>query len=161
LRWTTLRPPKEAARRATEMATASLVTQGSRAMVGASWETRERGIWEYHLSGEPLSIGYSHARLGAHLLMETEDYMFTGMHRYVPSQVALFLIRLGVLYRYRHLLRNVTADLQTELTGLAAGQLDLHGDFLPMFHRVVFYHALHDITQTLEHSPLLGCTAFA
>ena len=44
---------------------------------------------------------------------------------------------------------------------MARGVDDLHDDFLPIYHRLVFYHALHDITQGLEHSPLLGCTAFA
>src|SRR5262249_12965507 len=39
--------------------------------------------------------------------------------------------------------------------------IDQHSDFLPTYHRVVFYHSLHDITQGLEHSPLLGCSAFA
>jgi hypothetical protein len=87
--------------------------------------------------------------------------MFDEFHKYVPSRVAQTLIRLGVMLRYRHLGALLPPERQLELAGLAAGGVDLHADFLPLYHRMVFYHALHDITQTLEHSPLLGCTAFA
>src|SRR5262249_21768483 len=90
-----------------------------------------------------------------------EDYMFGEMAKYVPSKLALFLIRAGVRLRYRHIPEFLPRERQEELAGLARGMVDLHGDFLPAYHRVIFYHALHDITQGLERSPLLGCSAFA
>lgn len=161
LRFTRIEPPAEGSRLFAAMEKAPLVSRGARSFLGENWASRERGIWEYHLAGEPVPLGYAHARLGTHILIETDDYMFGEMRRYVPSQVALFLIRLGVLYRYRTLLDHVSVPLRLEMTGLSVGQPALHDDFLPEFHRIVFYHALHDITQTLEHSPLLGCTAFA
>jgi tetratricopeptide (TPR) repeat protein len=134
---------------------------GARAAVGESWVSRERGIWEYHLSGAPFEMGYAHTRLGNRLLMETDEYMFAEMRRYVPSPVARFLIRNGVRLRYRGLPAHILPDQLQEIAGMSQGYLDLHTDFLPTFHRMVFYHALHDITQGLERSPLLGCTAFA
>lgn len=161
LRLTRIAPPKDAQAVLAQTDKPPLVARGARVFVGDNWTGRERGIWEYHLAGPPVVMGYAHSRLGTRLLMETEDYMFGEMRRYVPSRIAMSLIRLGVLYRYRNLLDHVAGDLRLELTGLAAGQPDLHADFLPGYHRFVFYHALHDITQTLEHSPLLGCTAFA
>ncbi len=161
LRWTRIAPSAQAAEQVARMARPPLFWQGSRSLIGQNWATRERGIWEYHLAGAPPTIGYAHSRLGTQLLLETEDYMYAEMRRYVPSSVALFLIRLGVLYRYRHLLDHVAGDLQLEMAGMAAGQPNLQSALLPTYHRIVFYHALHDITQTLEHSPLLGCTAFA
>jgi len=161
LRWTRIAPPADALTRAASLPKPSAVTVGNRTFVGDSWMSRERGIWEYHLQGEPLSLGYAHARLGTPLLVRTDEYMFSEMRHYVPSQVALFFIRLGVLLRYRGLLSSVPPDMQLEMTGLSIGQPELHADFLPLYHRIVFYHALHDITQTIEHSPLLGCTAFA
>ena len=161
LRWTRIVPPPDAAARAQSLPKPSAVSRGARTFVGESWMSRERGIWEYHLQGDPLSIGYAHARLGTPLLVRTDEYMFSEMRHYVPSPVALFFIRLGVLLRYRGLLASVPPDMQVEMTGLSIGQPELHADFLPLYHRIVFYHALHDITQTLEQSPLLGCTAFA
>jgi isopenicillin-N N-acyltransferase like protein len=136
--------------------------RGDRTYVGDdNWMGRRRGVWELHLAGDPYTLGWAHGRLGARLLLEQEEYMFSEFHKYVPSRVARTLIRAGVMLRYRNLGKLMPLDRQLELAGLAAGSVDLHGDFLPTYHRMVFYHALHDITQTLEHSPLLGCGAFA
>lgn len=141
--------------------TPPIEVKGERAYVGPNWMTRERGLWELHLEGEPWDMGYAHARLGTRLLMATEDYMFAEMNRYVPSKLAMWAIRLGVRWQYRHLTESIPRDVLLEIAGQAEGYHDTHSDFLPGFHRMIFYHALHDITQGLEHSPMLGCTAFA
>ena len=156
LRWTRISPPPGAG---AGIARPQAQMRGLREYVGNSWSSHERGIWEFHLEGEPFTLGYTHGRLGTRLLMDTEQYMFGEMHRYIPSTLALSAIRLGVLLRYRNLPQHIAPLLRLEMAGLAEGQPDQHGDFLPIYHRVVFYHALHDITQTLEHSPMLGCTA--
>jgi hypothetical protein len=160
LRMTRIEPPRvaPAVRAAAEK---PLAVKGARAWVGDSWLGRERGIWEAHLDGEPYALGWAQGRLGNRLFLETEDYMFGEMARYVPSRVALWLIRAGVRLQYRHVGDLMPAERAEEIAGMARGVDDLHGDFLPIYHRLVFYHALHDITQGLEHSPLLGCTAFA
>ncbi len=160
LRWTRIDAPRIDAqvRKAAEL---PVEIKGQRATLGASWMSRERGVWEEHLEGEPYALGYAQARLGSRLLLEQEDYMFSEMNHYVPSKVALFLIRVGVRLKFRHVADYLPAERQEEIAGLAAGSIDRHSDFLPTYHRLVFYHALHDITQGLEHSPLLGCSAFA
>jgi acyl-CoA:6-aminopenicillanic acid acyl transferase len=160
LRMTRIEPPRidPGVRAAAEL---PLEVRGPRAYVGESWLGRERGIWEAHLSGEPYALGWAQGRLGNRLFLETEDYMFGEMAKYVPSKIALWLIRTGVRMQYRHIGDLLPPDRAEEIAGMARGVDDLHSDFLPIYHRLVFYHALHDITQGLEHSPLLGCTAFA
>lgn len=138
-----------------------LEIRGERIFVGPSWMTHERGIWELHLEGDPFAMGFAHARLGSRLLAEEEEYLFDEMHRYVPSRLALFFIRMGVRLKYRHMADYVPLDRQLEIAGLAHGYPDPYEDFLPTFHRMLFYHALHDITQGVEHSPFLACSAFA
>jgi hypothetical protein len=157
-----IEPPRPPAAVAAAAARLPLIVRGDRTFVGDdNWMGRRRGVWELHLAGDPYTLGFAHGRLGARLLLEQEEYMFGEFHKYVPSRLARTLIRAGVMLRYRHLGQLMPLDRQLELAGLAAGSIDLHGDFLPTYHRMVFYHALHDITQTLEHSPLLGCSAFA
>jgi isopenicillin-N N-acyltransferase-like protein len=160
LRMTRLEPPRVGAA-VREAGEKPLEVRGPRAYVGESWLGRERGIWEAHLAGEPYAMGWAQGRLGNRLFLETEDYMFGEMARYVPSKTALWLIRAGVRLQYRHIADLMPVDRAEEIAGMARGVDDLHGDFLPVYHRLVFYHALHDITQGLEHSPLLGCSAFA
>ncbi len=156
LRWTRIEPPAGAG---IGVVRPRAQMRGQREYVGNSWSSHERGIWEFHLEGEPFALGYAHGRLGTRLLMDTEEYMFGEMRRYVPSTLALSAIRMGVLLRYRKLPEHITPLLRLEMAGMAEGQPDQHGDFLPIYHRIVFYHALHDIMQMLEHSPMLGCTA--
>lgn len=158
LRLTAIHPPVEAG---VGVARPPVIVRGARSFVGPSWLSRERGLWEYHLTGDPFLLGYANARLGSPLLIETEEYLFSEMRRYIPSVLAMQLVKVGVLLRYRTLPQHIPLEQRIELAGLAEGQSDLHGDFLPTYHRVLFYHALHDITQGLEHSPMLGCTAVA
>jgi isopenicillin-N N-acyltransferase-like protein len=160
LRMTRIEPPRidERVRAAAER---PVEVRGQRVFVGDSWLTRERGLWELHLTGEPYALGWAQGRLGNRLFLEADDYLFSEMQRYVPSKIALWLIRAGVRLRYRHVGDLLPPDRAEEIAGMARGVDDLHEDFLPIYHRLVFYHALHDITQGLEHSPLLGCTAFA
>ena len=155
---TVIRPPRGAG---DGFVRPRVVVQDGRTYVGDSWMSKERGILELHLFGEPFSLGYSHGRLGTPYLVQLEDYLFGEMRRYVPSSLTLSVLKTGVLYKQRNLLSAVPVPLRFELAGLSDGQPDGQGDFLPPFQRIVFYHALHDITQTIEHSPLLGCTALA
>src|SRR3954466_13604314 len=84
LRWTRLDAPKvdPAVRTAAEL---PVEIKGPRAYICASWMSRERGVWEEPLEGEPYALGYAQARLGSRLLLEQEDYMFSEMNHYVPS----------------------------------------------------------------------------
>ena len=164
LRWLQLTPPREAALALAQHAKPALVVAGEapgRRQVGRSFSHRARGVWEYHLFGDALDLGYAHASLALPLLEETERYMFAEFRHFVPSALARAALKTAVLFKYRHLLDGVSADLRTEMTALAGSQPDPFGDFLPIYHRIQFYHALHDITQSLEHSPFLGCTGFA
>src|SRR5689334_16211788 len=47
--------------------------KGQRAYLGPNWMSREHGVWEEHLEGEPYAMGYAQARLGMRLLLEQED----------------------------------------------------------------------------------------
>jgi hypothetical protein len=160
LRWTRIDPPVIAAdvRARAEL---PLEVRGPRAYVGASWMGRERGIWEIHLEGEPYQMGWAHGRLGQQLHAMQEDYLFGEFEHYVPSRFARFAIKNAVRFGYRKLADFIPPARAEEIAGEAAVGIDLHGDFLPIYHRMIYYHSLHDITQSVEHSPLLGCSAFA
>ncbi len=160
LRWTRMTPPTVAAdvRARAEL---PLEVRGARAYVGPSWMGRERGIWEIHLEGEPYQMGWAHGRLGQQLHTMQEDYLFRELERYLPSRFARFAIKNAVRFGYRKLGDYIPLPRAEEIAGEAAVAVDLHADFLPIYQRLIYYHSLHDITQGVEHSPLLGCSAFA
>src|SRR4029079_31645 len=88
-----------------------------------------RVTWGGLLSGEPYAMGWAQGRLGNRLFLETEDYMFGEMAKYVPSKIALWLIRAGVRLRYRHIGDLLPPDRAEEIAGMARGVDDLHSDF--------------------------------
>ena len=105
------------------------------------------------------------SRLGSRLLLDQEDYMFEEMARYVPSKIALFLIRAGVRLRYRHIPDFMPEDRLEEIAGLAARHdRSTHGDFLAgLSPRDVLPLAArhHAGAGTLAHARLLGLCAAA
>src|SRR4051812_49311339 len=83
-RWARIEPPPvtEAVRAAAQAL--PLTVRGDRTYVGEdAWMGRRRGVWELHLAGDPYTLGYSHGRLGARLLVEQEEYMFGEFRKYV------------------------------------------------------------------------------
>jgi hypothetical protein len=83
------------------------------------------------------------------------------MRRQVPSDLGRWLIGNLIRWRYRNLVDWVPADRLVELGALSRALADADEYPERPFQRVVYYHALYDITQRLERSPLLACTAFA
>jgi len=118
-------------------------------------------VWVLRLKGAPRDIGYAHGALGNRLFMAVDDHMFAMMEHFVPSAWNRWLILTGVRWKYRSLADLASPDHKAELAGLASSLLDTHARFVPTYQRLVYYHATHEITQGLEHSPLLGCSVLA
>jgi isopenicillin-N N-acyltransferase like protein len=118
-------------------------------------------IWTLRLRGDPYRLGYSHGALGNRLLMAVDDHMFDMMERFMPSPSRRWLAATAVRWRYRELGDHTPAARRLELAGMASAFHDRHRREMPTYQRLLYYHATHEITQSLEHSPLLGCSAFA
>lgn len=151
-------PPIDAATRSA--AERPVVVRGARAYIGDSWLGRERGLWELHLGGAPYGMGYAHGRLGNRLFLAGEEALFAELARAVPSSMARWRWRAGVQLRYRHLDDGLPAAATGELAGLARGVEDRHRDSLPLYQRLLFYQALHEVTPRTEPAPLLAGSAF-
>src|SRR5690606_23807123 len=67
----------------------------------------------------------------------------------------------------RTLPQHVSDAEQLEILGLTEGSIDQHPDDVPLYHRILNYHAAHDISHIFIDHPLVttsdfvGCTAFA
>jgi tetratricopeptide (TPR) repeat protein len=132
-----------------------------RQVVGGSALWRDRGIWRIDLEGTPRQLGHAHGMLARRQNDAFDRAMVELMRRQVPSGLGRWLIGNLIRWRFRNLTRWVPADRLVELAALARNLADT-GEYPERpFQRVVYYHALYDITQRLERSPLLACTAFA
>lgn len=129
--------------------------------VGAAQALRRQGIWEVLLSGQPEEIGWAHARLLQQEMEVTERSLLGTFDTYVPSAWARTLLLDLARFRYRNVDRGMSTARLRELAATAAGFApDPFAEFLPTYQRFVYLNALYDISLSLEHSPLLGCTTF-
>ena len=129
--------------------------------VGAGRATRARGVIEAHLAGTPEEIGAQHSALLYGPMVENERDLWAGFAAVVPFAPA----RVAMFDFGRVLHRNVDANFPDERRRELAAQAarfspDPYAGRLPTYERMVFLHALYDISLGFEGSPLLGCSAF-
>jgi hypothetical protein len=135
-----------------------------RLRLDSSWFLRREGRSLLYVEGDPFTLGYANARLTADLLAEQERSLWEQVHEHLPGRLQRFGVYLLVLFNNRSLPDYVPREYQLEILGLSRG-----GDpgpspydrYAPLYHRVLNYHAAHDIAHWVWDRPVAGCTAFA
>ncbi len=130
------------------------------ARVGPASLERRGALWVMHLAGDPLQLGYRHARLTAPIMAAGDLRMLDLFATFVPSAVLRSVLSAAVRARYRDVDRGFPPERRVEIYGESVAYGDRGPAFLTPYHRLVYLHALYDIALTFERSPLLGCTAF-
>jgi hypothetical protein len=114
-----------------------------------------------YLAGTPYEMGYANGVLSRDLARAQEEHLLALVHEKIPNRAALFLVAFLVTWHNRNLPRHVAPGLQLEILGACRGSTDFHPELGPHYHRVLNYHAAHDISHLLIGHPLVaGCTSF-
>ena len=129
--------------------------------LGSCWFLERPGRSLLYLEGDPYSIGYSNGRLTSHLMAVQERSLIDTVREEFSSPVSFFAVTVAVLVNNRSLPSYVPLEYQREIFGLACGSEDPLPDMGPRYHRLLNYHAAHDISHWVMDTPLVGCTAFA
>jgi hypothetical protein len=129
--------------------------------VGPAYLTRRGRLWVTHVKGTPVELGYRYARLTTPMMAEGDRRMRALFETLVPSPAFRWAMTSYVRVHYRHLGEELPSARRAELFGEASGYADDFKDSFPTYQRFVYLHGLYDISLAFEHSPLLGCTAFA
>jgi hypothetical protein len=138
-----------------------VVREGTRTSLGRCWFDTRDGLNVLYLAGPPFERGYANGVLTQDLIHAQEDFLLDLVKSKIPSAVGRFLVTFYVTYHNRHLPAHVAAPLQLEILGVCRGCPDTHPEVGPYFHRVLNYHAAHDISHLLIGSPwIAGCTSF-
>jgi len=138
-----------------------LVKDGEHAVIGKSWIAKKDGILRMYLEGDPFTLGYCNAQLTQDYMQQQEESLYNTVRQFVPSPVKLWLLIQYVYWMNRNLPDYVPSDYQMEIYGLSRGYVDPFGGIASLYHRILNYHAAHDISHVVMDSPLLGCTSFA
>jgi hypothetical protein len=124
---------------------------------------RHRGrILEVRLTGSPESIGAHQVALLRNEMLASEAELWKKLDQLVPSSLARFLIFDLARLRFRTIDRTMSDAHRREIAASAQSFVaDPWAGEIPSYQRMVYLHALYDVSLSFEHSPLLGCTSFA
>lgn len=129
--------------------------------VGDCWLRKKDGIIRAYLKGDPFTLGYSSGVLCQEFMKELESELLETIRLKVPSPIKLWLLKKLVFLRNRDLPDYIDRKYQLEMYGLSRGYKDPFPDFAPLYHRILNYHAAHDLSHAVMDSPLVGCTGLA
>ncbi len=140
----------------------TMVEKNGVRFVGPSYAMERAGVREAYLEGTPEELGERDARLLGDRMNADETSLWKTFEHFVPLSVLRTLIIDISRVQYRHIEDNVPAPRRRELAAAASAmQPDPNASHMPTYERVVFLHSVYDISLSFEHSPLIGCSAFA
>jgi isopenicillin-N N-acyltransferase-like protein len=143
------------------LAAGAPVVDGDRVRLGECWFEERKGRSLLYLEGDPYSIGYANACLTERLLAIQERYFLQTVKGFFPNRLELFAVGIAVLVNNRNLPDYVPREYAEEILGIAEGCPDPFPEYGPRYHRILNYHAAHDISHWVHDKPVVGCTAFA
>lgn len=134
----------------------------SLAFCNSAWiHTNGGGISELYISGSPFEMGVKNGKLTQRLAGDQEKYFFEFIQQLVPSKATLKYLKYFIAYFNKDLDTYIPLNLRQEIYGIsifASDDFDFVGE---KYHRMLNYHAAHDIGHTIQNMNLVNCTAFS
>lgn len=135
--------------------------KNGRRWVGPCWLETIQGLHVLYLEGEPVATGYANSMLTGHLMHRQEDALSDLVRTYIPSTFAQNMIKFILTFHARRLPDFISLDHRLEILGLTLGCPDIHPELGPYYHRLINYHAAHDLSHlAVDRAWLSGCTSF-
>ncbi len=128
---------------------------------GPNWFQKARGRSLLYVEGDPYSLGFANATLTQQFLEDQERALLDSVNEHLPSRAAFWTIYMIVRFNNRNLQDYVKPEYREEILGLADAGVDLYPEYGSLYHRILNYHAAHDIGHWVYDKPVIGCTAFA
>lgn len=128
---------------------------------GSWFRQSESGLYELFVKGKPFERGEAIGKLTAPLIQYQEEVFNAQINQLVPSKAYLGVLKYFVGWFNRDLDENVPQEFREEIYGVSRVASHDFDYIAPPYHRMLNYHAAHDIGHALQNMALVGCTAFA
>lgn len=129
---------------------------------GNNWFRKSNsGLYEMYLEGDAFERGVAYGKLTQELVQRQEDHFTDQFLEMVPSKSYLHLLKYGIKWFNRNMVEHVPVEYQKEIYGVSFAASDKHKAIGKKYHRILNYHAAHDIGHALQSMALVGCTSFA
>ena len=131
--------------------------------LGNNWlqQDTSTGMWLVYIEGTPFERGVVYGKLCQELMYQQEVYFVNEIKRQVPSDFYLQFLKYGIAWFNRNMYKYVPLEYQQEIYGESFVCSDEFEFIGPGYHRMLNYHAAHDIGHALQNMNLVGCTAYA
>jgi len=131
--------------------------------LGNNWLQKDTatGMWMLYIEGNPFERGVVYGKLCQELMYQQEVYFVNEIKRQVPSEFYLHFLKYGIAWFNRDMYKHVPLEYQQEIYGESFVTSDEFAFIGPGYHRMLNYHAAHDIGHALQNMNLVGCTAYA
>lgn len=121
----------------------------------------ESGLYEVYVEGKPYERGVAIGKLTTELIRYQETVFNNQIHKLVPSDSYLTILKYLVGWFNRELDDHVEEEYRQEIFGVSRVASHDFDNIAPAYQRILNYHAAHDIGHALQNMSLVGCTAFA
>jgi tetratricopeptide (TPR) repeat protein len=126
-----------------------------------SWlNLNEYGLWELYIEGNSFELGIINGLLSNELIQVQEDAFVNQIRVMIPSESYLNFLRYFIAWFNKDLDTYIKNEYLLEIYGVSAFASENYGFIGPKYHRILNYHAAHDIGHALQNMNLVECTAF-
>ncbi len=105
-------------------------------------------------------MGVTNGKLTKELAWHQEEAFVSFIKKLVPSESTLNYLRYFITLFNRNLNKYIPLDIRQEIYGISLYSTDEYDFIGDKYHRVLNYHAAHDIGHTIQNMNLVNCTAF-
>ncbi|MDY6801974.1 MAG: C45 family peptidase [Bacteroidota bacterium] len=119
------------------------------------------GLWEMYIEGEAYERGIINGKLTKDLIYKQEDAFVNQIKEMIPSESYLKFLKSFIAFFNRNIDKHVIPEYQQEIYGISQSASEKFSFIGHNYHRILNYHAAHDIGHALQNMNLVACTAFA
>ncbi|MBC8489362.1 MAG: peptidase C45 [Bacteroidetes bacterium] len=127
-----------------------------------SWLKKSNtGLWELYIEGDAFERGVINGKLTKELIEIQEEAFVEQINKMVPSKFYLNFLKYFVAWFNRNIDNHITDEYLLEIYGVSLSASDEFLYIAPNYHRILDYHAAHDIGHALQDMNMAGCTSFS
>lgn len=130
--------------------------------IGNNWiQKNKHGLWELYIEGDDYERGIINGKLTKDLIYKQENAFINQIKVMIPSESYLKFLKSFISFFNRNIDDHVIPEYQNEIYGISKSASDKFDFIGTNYHRMLNYHAAHDIGHALQNLNLVACTAFS